>query len=193
MTTFNDLPADIIFVIALLLHPTDLYNLVLLASRYARIIKNRKIINYHLKEINEIDIHNNELKYFVLKHTNNKHGLYEKLYVNYRKYEQPIYEHERKHEQINYLNGKRHGLYKCWYYDGAYAQANYQNGIQHGLSEYWYSDGQKGSQVNYQNGIIDCLYELWFESGLKELQINYQNGKIHMYESWHFNGKKRDE
>jgi len=38
MTTFNDLNADIIFVITLLLHPEDLYNFALVAKRYARIL-----------------------------------------------------------------------------------------------------------------------------------------------------------
>jgi len=81
MITFNDLNADIIFVIALLLNPADLYNLALLASKYARIIKNRKLVNYHLEEINEIyNFYNGKIKYYVFKHTDNKHGLYEIWY-----------------------------------------------------------------------------------------------------------------
>jgi len=82
-TTFNDLPADIIFVIALLLHPTDLYNFALIAIKYAQIIKNRKLINFHLVEINETDMENNgKIRYFVFKHSYKKHGLYEAWYEN---------------------------------------------------------------------------------------------------------------
>jgi len=145
MITFNDLPADIIFVIALLLHPTDLYNFTLIASRYTHIIKSRKVINYHLEERNEICKHyNHKIKYFVIKHTGKKHGLYESWYSN-----------GQKSDQINYQNGKFHGLYESWYKNGQkYDQLNYQNGEKHGLYESWYENGQKEEQIDYQNDAV---------------------------------------
>jgi len=144
MIIFNDLPADIIFVIALLLHPTDLYNLALVANKYARIIKDRKVINYHLKEINEITKFNHKIKYYVFKHTGKKHGLYESWYKN-----------GQKREQINYQNGEKHGLYESWFNDGQkYDQTNYQNDKKHGLREFWYNNERKSIQINYQNNEI---------------------------------------
>jgi len=168
MTSFNDLPADIIFVIALLLHPTDLYSFALVASKYARIINNRNVINYHLEERNEIvAIDNSKIKYFVLKHTNKKHGLYERWYSN-----------GQKHTQMNFQNGKFHGLYEGWYWNGQKCmQNNYQNGKEHGLHESWYENGIKRYIINYQNNKEHGLYERWYSNGQKYIQINFQNGK----------------
>jgi len=181
MTTFDDLPADIIFVIALLLHPTDLYSLALLASRYARIIKNRNVINYHLKEINKMGINVYKIKYFVLKHTGKRHGLYESWYDN-----------GQKCERINYQNGKKHGLYENWYHNGQkFEQINYRNGEKHGLCESWYENGQKQLQFNRENNKLHGLYESWYQNGQKFEQINHQNGIKHgLYESWYQNGLK---
>jgi len=142
MTTFNNLPADIIFVIALLLHPTDLYNFALIASKYAQIIKSRNVINYHLKEINEIreGCHVTTIKYFVIKHTGKRHGLHESWYEN-----------GQKHSQSNYQNDKAHGLNKCWHDNGQkFIQIHYQNGKKHGMYEF-YVNGRKFQQIMYQN------------------------------------------
>jgi len=169
MTTFNDLNSDIIFVIALLLRPADLYNLALLSSKYAQIIKNRKIINYHLEEkmiyeYNEND--NCKMKYFVFKHTDNKHGLFERWYSN-----------GQKELQLNYQNGKVNGLCEKWYENGQKEwQVNCRNGKKHGLYEYWYSNGQKGAQINYQNDEKHGLNEYLYSNGQKEIRIKYQNG-----------------
>jgi len=180
MITINDLPADIIFVIALLLYPTDLYNLALVTSKYAQIIKNRKVINYHLDEKNEI-VDSLKIKYFVLKHTGNKHGLYESWYKTGQKY-----------KQMYYQNDKLCGLYESWYENGQKrVQIQFQNGKLHGLYETWYENGQKMANMNMQNKKLHGLYETWYETGQKYEQINFQNDKINnLCEHWHTNGHK---
>jgi antitoxin component YwqK of YwqJK toxin-antitoxin module len=123
MTTFNDLLADIKFVIAIKLAPNDLYNFALTSSRNAQIIKNRKVINYHLEEKNEIGRFNHKLKFYVFKHTGKKHGLCEYFKENGQKFKQINFQNDKKHEQytswfpnnniqtmINYHNGKKCGV-----------------------------------------------------------------------------------
>jgi len=168
MTTFNDLLSDIIYEIAIKLDPKDLYNFALTSSRYAQIIKNRKVINFHIEEKNEIDRYNRKLKYYVFKHTGKKHGLYESWHSD-----------EQKSEQLNFQNDKVHGLHECWYDNGQKMfQFIWQNGQKHGLQVHWYKNGQMMEQINYRNGEKHGLCENWYENGRKYAQINYQNDAV---------------
>jgi antitoxin component YwqK of YwqJK toxin-antitoxin module len=41
-------------------------------------------------------------------------------------------------ERINYLYGKRHGIYRAWYLNGAiHIEANYHHGVLHGEYRAW--------------------------------------------------------
>jgi len=202
MIIFNDLPSDIIFVIALLLHPADLYNLVLVSNKYAKIIKNRKVINYYLKEINEI-VNSYELKYFILKHTNKKYGLYKVWYSNGQIYMQTNYQNDnicglpnhhsnnQIYEQSNLQNNEKYGLCEIWHPNGQkMSRSNYQNGKMHGLYEFWYPNGQMKIRSNYQNGSLEGLFERWHSNGQKHLQVIFQGGTQCSLEEWDINGQR---
>ncbi|MDA9872613.1 hypothetical protein N9C25_00150 [Saprospiraceae bacterium] len=72
--------------------------------------------------------------------------------------------------EYEYLNGKIHGYYYGWTYEGWIARGNYREGEKHGLFEEWYENGQLKSRGNYSNGEIIDLKE-WYIDGKRKYPV----------------------
>ncbi len=70
------------------------------------------------------------------------------------------------YEKVNYIDGKRNGLYQRLYSNGQLmCQCNYVDGMIHGLYQSWYINCQLELKVNYVNGQINGLYQFWYSNG----------------------------
>jgi antitoxin component YwqK of YwqJK toxin-antitoxin module len=94
-------------------------------------------------------------------------------------------------ESVEYLSGKKSGLYKKWYDDGLLSfQAAYIKGRRHGTSSSWWNNGNLRSESNYINGIVGGIQTQWYISGVIFKQRNIVNGKEEgLQQAWRENGK----
>lgn len=93
--------------------------------------------------------------------------------------------------QINYLLGKRHGIYQKWFSDGTISfESHYQNGKIHGTSKSWWQNGCLRSLANHEHGIAQGEQLQWYQSGAKFKRRTLVNGKEEgLQQSWRENGK----
>ncbi len=92
---------------------------------------------------------------------------------------------------IDYVAGKRHGLYKKWFSDGTLSfQSEYVHGKLHGETRTWWLNGNLRSTSNFDNGIAHGTQEQWYENGakFKRIQLNFgvEEG---IQQTWRENGK----
>ncbi len=101
------------------------------------------------------------------------------------------YSENFKVESIQFVNGKRHGIYQKWFPDGSLSfEAYYANGLQHGKAKSWWKNGNLRSEANYTNGIVNGIQKQWYKSGAKFKEMTIVNGKEEgMQKAWRENGK----
>ncbi len=92
----------------------------------------------------------------------------------------------------NYKNGKLHGLYEAFYYNGnLLVRRNYKNGKENGLHEGWYDNGQLNLRCNYKNDKRDGLCEIWDSDGGLSHRYWYKDGIYEgLYQTWYPDGTK---
>ena len=88
-------------------------------------------------------------------------------------------------------NGKRHGSYIGWHYNGNIKIAsNYDNGLAHGKNTTWYESGEKNTVMHFWQGKPDGKVVTWNKQGVKTFEGNFLWGQPHgRVFSWHGNGK----
>ncbi|GJM34178.1 MAG: hypothetical protein DHS20C18_31790 [Saprospiraceae bacterium] len=96
-----------------------------------------------------------------------------------------------KAETIEYLNGKKHGLYKKWFEHGALSfESHYSAGKQHGLTKSWWSNGNLRTASHYEEGVPHGIQKQWYKSGARFKQMQLVFGKEEgLQQSWRENGK----
>jgi len=92
---------------------------------------------------------------------------------------------------IQYINGKKEGLYQKWYPDGQLSfESNYINGRQEGLTKTWWKNGVLRSKSTFRNGVADGEQLQWYISGAKFKRMTIVNGKEEgLQQAWRENGK----
>lgn len=102
-----------------------------------------------------------------------------------------ILDHEKSyivHGQIRnhfyYINGKEHGVWRCWYKMEKKGKCQiswknkYHNGLKNGLSEGWYKDGTLMFQESFSNGLRHGVLKRWDSSGIIYRNVFYIKGKL---------------
>lgn len=102
-----------------------------------------------------------------------------------------FYNEDVNAESIQYINGKRHGLYQKWFPDGTLSfEANYLDGLQHGKTRTWWKNGNLRSEAYYENGVANGIQKQWYKSGAKFKEMSIINGKEEgLQKAWRENGK----
>jgi antitoxin component YwqK of YwqJK toxin-antitoxin module len=68
--------------------------------------------------------------------------------------------------EIPWVNGRRHGIAKCWYSDGQLMwETPYVNGEKHGIGRCWYENGQLRLEIPYVNDQWHGIRKYWSEDG----------------------------
>ncbi len=100
-------------------------------------------------------------------------------------------ENETKRISIDYLQGKKHGIYKKWFENGRLSfEAQFSQGKQHGLTQTWWRNGQLRSKSQYQEGMAHGVQLQWYKSGAKFKRQNLVKGQEQgLQQSWRENGK----
>ena len=92
---------------------------------------------------------------------------------------------------IQYLDGKKEGLYKKWFPDGLLSfEAYYKAGRQEGITKTWWKNGTLRSESRFKNGIPDGIQLQWYKSGNKFKRQQLVNGQEQgIQKAWRENGK----
>ena len=78
-------------------------------------------------------------------------------------------------------DGKKHGLWKAWYRDGAkWSEGNFQHDMNHGSHTVWHENGQKFYEGNYIVGQRTGIWTFWAEDGRLLKELNYNELKNQM-------------
>jgi len=96
-----------------------------------------------------------------------------------------------KSTTIEYLGGKRQGIYRKWFENGALSfEANYQSGKRDGTSKTWWSNGNLRTISNHKMGVPHGIQKQWYQSGAKFKHIELNHGiEEGLQQSWRENGK----
>lgn len=91
------------------------------------------------------------------------------------------------HAKGNYVNGKEHGYWKCYYKDNNFRlypmkgnlfwEGNYINGKEDGEWKVYYDNGNLWERGNYLNGKKDGYWKYYYKNGDIDKEGNYINGK----------------
>ena len=74
------------------------------------------------------------------------------------------YSNQQKAALIQYVAGKKNGLYLKWYENGTVSfEANYISGKLNGASKTWWRNGQLRSVGTYENGIVHGTQTQWYK------------------------------
>lgn len=92
---------------------------------------------------------------------------------------------------IEYVNGKKHGMYKKWFEHGRESYVcPYQDGRRHGTAYSWWSNGNIRSESSYKHGVPHGMQKQWYVSGVLFKKMNLKDGKEDgLQQSWRENGK----
>lgn len=89
---------------------------------------------------------------------------------------------------IYYLNGKRHGLSRCWADDNCNSlkyEENYNHGERHGKQIYYYTDGSVRILVHYTNGNVDGETIKYNRKGIVIQKTMYADNNIISMVAYH--------
>ncbi len=101
------------------------------------------------------------------------------------------YARGRQARSIQYLAGKKEGLYQKWFEDGTLSyEAHYRKGKRVGTAKSWWKNGQLRSISRYENGVLHGKQEQWYKSGALFKEMILAMGKEEgMQKAWRENGK----
>lgn len=88
----------------------------------------------------------------------------------------------------NYINGKKNGRQRQWYYNGQLVKdCYYEDGKLHGVYQEWTYNNIPYYYAEYKDGILDGIVRKWYsDNGCMYLECTYKNGKLHgEFKSWH--------
>ena len=102
-----------------------------------------------------------------------------------------FYENGQKASHIEYIQGKKHGLYKRWHTNALLRfESNYVDGKKHGQSKSWWQNGNLRAVSNFEHGVAHGFQKSYYKSGAKFKQVQLVNGKEEgLQQSWRENGK----
>ncbi|MEM9260730.1 MAG: hypothetical protein AAGA62_13870, partial [Bacteroidota bacterium] len=92
---------------------------------------------------------------------------------------------------IDYVAGRKHGLYRKWFMDGTLSFSSaYTDGRRDGITRSWWRNGKLRSQGNYVLGVAQGLHQQWYFSGAKFKEMRLVDGREEgRQQSWRENGK----
>jgi len=86
----------------------------------------------------------------------------------------------------NYVDGRLHGIMKCWNDNNVLKiENNYDNGQMHGCCIQYHKTGEKKEEVHYHKGKLYGLNISYDQDGKKVIERNYVNGLKHGLEIWY--------
>lgn len=89
-------------------------------------------------------------------------------------------------EEETFLNGKKHGSFRCWYDNNQLFEENfYYNNKQCRTSREWYPDGQLCHEYMYNDGEPTGICKSWHENGQLSAICNWDNNEV---KEWNDNG-----
>lgn len=110
------------------------------------------------------DIIEDEMIYFLDRNT----AIYYNIYKNYTGTINLYYDNGLKFIEYNYMNGKIHGQYTCWYLtdnNQIMETGNYVNGKREGKFISWFANGNILRQCEYKNGELNGKFISWDQNG----------------------------
>lgn len=104
-----------------------------------------------------------------------------------------LYPNGNKRIKYNCLNGKYHGNYESYHFNGKInAKGQYFNNKPHGYWVWFNDKGAKTSEGNYFNGDKIGVWYRYTDEGIIKSEINYQNGYLHGdYQTYNEDGKPK--
>lgn len=101
------------------------------------------------------------------------------------------YNKNAKAAAIQYLAGKKEGLYQKWFPNGLLSfEAYYLAGRQDGITKTWWKNGVLRSESRSKKGVQDGIQLQWYQSGSKfKRQIIVNGQEQGIQKAWRENGK----
>jgi len=96
--------------------------------------------------------------------------------------------------EVEYANGRKHGLEKKKYQDGAVAEERfYIQGKKSGVHRAWYKNGQQKFEYHFNTlGLYHGTVREWYQKGQTYTSFNFRNGKEEgAQQMWNSDGKIR--
>ena len=88
------------------------------------------------------------------------------------------------------LNGRQHGVYEHFSFNGEKEEIEYKNGVQEGIEKQWYANGQQKYEIHFVEGWEHGKKTRWHENGQLERIEHYNYMKLDgLCQKWDENGK----
>jgi len=95
------------------------------------------------------------------------------------------YANGEKRIEFNYYNNKKHGVQKCWHFDGGLkSEEIYYHGERHGIQKYFYEDRSR-RESHYIGGKICGRSSVWHANGNLIYKIYHENELKHGSSTWY--------
>ncbi len=90
-----------------------------------------------------------------------------------------------------YINGKRHGMWRKYYKDGRIKEQRFfKNGKKEGKLMVWWPNGRAKLIYNFRNDVYEGTNRAWNRDGLLIKEMNYEDGHEKGEQKvWYDNGK----
>ncbi|MFT7499066.1 MAG: antitoxin component YwqK of YwqJK toxin-antitoxin module [Porticoccaceae bacterium] len=97
---------------------------------------------------------------------------------------------DRLKEKVGFYNGKKVGVSKLWYNNGALKMESYYNqNVLVNSYKSWWRNGVLSSESNYENGKLNGIERKWYNTGVLAKQRNLVDGQEHgIQKAWLKNG-----
>ena len=107
---------------------------------------------------------------------------------------QTIHMLQDAYEFNQYLDGKKHGVHRVWYYSklgrsSLREECTYKNGKEHGKYREWWNNGQLEKECDYLDGKKYGLEREWYDNGKLRRERTYRNDRKHGLEKWYKRGQ----
>jgi len=89
----------------------------------------------------------------------------------------------------NFVDGKKNGLHKEYYYSALVREGRFENGTPVGVHKNWYSNGQLQMEVTFSKGKREGLSKKWSQEG-DLLSLDFDQNKILDYMTNYLNSSK---
>jgi len=118
-----------------------------------------------------------------------KNGLLNGLSINYTAFS------EMQVSEINYLNGKKNGIYRTYYDNGKLQEeTNYIEDIKDGQSKWYNKAGKRVAEYNYGNGAFQGIQKTYYDNDTLSTATTYLNNIMTGdYKEYYRNGKLKQE
>jgi len=148
-----------------------------LVSGRVKSYKNEIFLNFEIREH--------------LRKESDKYFLHGKKSDYSQEFNESNYYSGRLSSEGNYVDGKKHGLYRTWHSNGNLAyECFYKDNELHGEAKTWYEKGNLESICNYKENKLFGTHKQWYENGHLESEGNYKENEMDdFYREWDEDGK----